>query len=238
MKSKILNLLNAALLAVLLVTWLFFDEYIKQVFIVCWLLYLLPLFLLYDPSDASEDYGCLFLLSSWTVFFIPFLAVTCLHAALGDQVRTYSDATNGQSTVLRVFCWLIVLACAFVLFVTARGVFSTGSAPVPVRSVSTTQSASARKPTSNYSKKNTSSSQTAAPKVSPTPKPTATEKPKSAAYKTTPRAGIDLTRTVYVSKSGGKIHLRSNCSGMKYYYTMTYSEACEHGYDHCKKCFK
>ena len=66
----------------------------------------------------------------------------------------------------------------------------------------------------------------------------ATPKPKSVTYKTKPKSGYKLTRTVYVSNSGGKIHLRHNCSGMKYYQEMTYGEACEEGYVHCKKCFK
>lgn len=43
--------------------------------------------------------------------------------------------------------------------------------------------------------------------------------------------------TVYVSQSGGKIHTRSNCSNMKYYYTMTYAEAISSGYSHCSKCY-
>lgn len=59
----------------------------------------------------------------------------------------------------------------------------------------------------------------------------------STTYRTPPRSGYGLEMTVYVSKSGGKIHIRSNCSGMKNYYTMTYGEACEHGYSHCQKCF-
>lgn len=70
------------------------------------------------------------------------------------------------------------------------------------------------------------------------PKATSTPKPKSVTYKTKPKSGYKLTRTVYVSDSGGKIHLRSNCSGMKYYTEMTYGEACEYGYSHCKKCFR
>lgn len=75
-----------------------------------------------------------------------------------------------------------------------------------------------------------------APRLTIKPKPTAT--PHVEKYKTTPRAGYELSRTVYVSNSGGKIHLRANCSGMKYYTEMTYEESCEKGYDHCKKCFR
>lgn len=75
------------------------------------------------------------------------------------------------------------------------------------------------------------------PAATAKPKATATPKPAKTTYKTTPKSGYSLTRTVYVSQSGGKIHLRSNCSGMKYYNTMTYGEACERGYTHCKKCF-
>ena len=42
--------------------------------------------------------------------------------------------------------------------------------------------------------------------------------------------------TVYVSKYG-KIHKSSDCSGMKYYDTMTYSEARSEGYVRCQNCF-
>lgn len=54
---------------------------------------------------------------------------------------------------------------------------------------------------------------------------------------TLPKPGIDIFRTVYVSRSGHKIHLNSGCSGMKYYDEMTYGEACAAGYAHCLKCF-
>lgn len=236
MKSKILNLLNAVLLAALLVTWLFFEAYIKHVWIICNVIHLLPLFFLYDPSDTSEDYGCLFMLSCWTIFFIPFVAVCCLHAALGDQVKTYSEAQDVQSTALRIFCWLVVLAGISALFIMARGVFSAGSALAADRSVPSVQAASAAKPASNYAKKNASPLQTAAPRAYSVPKPTATPKPKTATYKTTPVSWVELTRTVYVSRKG-KIHLRKNCSGMKYSTAMSYGEACEKGYDHCQKCF-
>ena len=43
-------------------------------------------------------------------------------------------------------------------------------------------------------------------------------------------------RTVYVSKSGGKIHSIPYCSGMKYYYEMSYSDAVNKGYDFCENC--
>lgn len=56
-------------------------------------------------------------------------------------------------------------------------------------------------------------------------------------YMTEPRHGIRLNRTVYVSNSGHKIHLNSDCSGMKNYHEMTYEEACEAGYKHCSRCF-
>lgn len=51
------------------------------------------------------------------------------------------------------------------------------------------------------------------------------------------KAGYAEDRTVYVSTNGRKIHLRRNCSGMKYYSEMTYEEACERGYSHCSNCF-
>lgn len=44
-------------------------------------------------------------------------------------------------------------------------------------------------------------------------------------------------RTVYVSQSGGKIHRYNDCSGMKYYDVMTYSEAIDKGFELCQKCF-
>lgn len=42
--------------------------------------------------------------------------------------------------------------------------------------------------------------------------------------------------TVYVSRNG-KIHTNPNCSGMKYYTEMSYSEAVSSGYDKCQKCY-
>lgn len=42
---------------------------------------------------------------------------------------------------------------------------------------------------------------------------------------------------VYISEFYGKIHKRSDCSGMKYYFTMDYDDAIEAGYVKCKKCF-
>ena len=43
--------------------------------------------------------------------------------------------------------------------------------------------------------------------------------------------------TVYVSKSGKKIHRNKKCSGMKYYWEMSYEEAVDAGYDFCDKCY-
>ena len=43
--------------------------------------------------------------------------------------------------------------------------------------------------------------------------------------------------TVYVSKSGKKIHRTPNCSGMKNYWTMSYDEAVDRGYSHCQNCY-
>ena len=51
------------------------------------------------------------------------------------------------------------------------------------------------------------------------------------------RPGVSASTTVYVSRSGHKIHLRSDCSGMLNYDTMTYAEALAAGYKHCSKCF-
>ena len=47
-------------------------------------------------------------------------------------------------------------------------------------------------------------------------------------------AGINSV--VYVSNSG-KIHRNKNCSGMKYYTKMSYSEAIARGYEQCKNCY-
>lgn len=44
-------------------------------------------------------------------------------------------------------------------------------------------------------------------------------------------------RVVFVSKSGGKIHKSATCSGMKYYKTMTESEARKAGYSYCQNCY-
>lgn len=49
--------------------------------------------------------------------------------------------------------------------------------------------------------------------------------------------GYSADRTVYVSNSGKKIHLISDCSGMKNYTTMTLGEAEAHGYAYCSRCF-
>lgn len=64
-----------------------------------------------------------------------------------------------------------------------------------------------------------------------------TEAQAASEYMTEPRPGILLNRIVYISKSGHKIHLYSDCSGMKDYSDMTYEAACKAGYEHCSRCF-
>ena len=59
----------------------------------------------------------------------------------------------------------------------------------------------------------------------------------SSVHTTTPKPWVSVDRTVYVSRSGHKIHLDSNCSGMMYYSEMRYGVACAAGYAHCSKCF-
>ena len=55
----------------------------------------------------------------------------------------------------------------------------------------------------------------------------------SAAATTAVNAG---NNTVYVSSSG-KYHRKSDCSGMKSYEAMSLTEATEHGYVACKRCY-
>lgn len=64
-----------------------------------------------------------------------------------------------------------------------------------------------------------------------TPKPTSAPTAKPAMYH-----GIYGTRTVYISSSG-KIHLKSDCSGMKSYKEMTMEKAVNSGYSTCGRCF-
>lgn len=64
-----------------------------------------------------------------------------------------------------------------------------------------------------------------------------TEVQAASEYITEPRPGILLNRIVYISKSGHKIHLYSDCSGMKNYSEMAYEAACKAGYKHCSRCF-
>lgn len=42
---------------------------------------------------------------------------------------------------------------------------------------------------------------------------------------------------VYVSNSNGIVHAKSNCSGMKYYWTTTVKAAYDAGYEFCDKCW-
>lgn len=56
----------------------------------------------------------------------------------------------------------------------------------------------------------------------------------SSSSQKTPSTGVG---EVYVSRNG-KIHTRSDCSGMKYYTAMSYEAAVNAGYDHCGKCYR
>ena len=49
-------------------------------------------------------------------------------------------------------------------------------------------------------------------------------------------SSVSGSTTVYVSNNG-KMHKKSNCSGMKNYTTMTYDEAVSKGKSKCHKCF-
>ena len=55
-------------------------------------------------------------------------------------------------------------------------------------------------------------------------------------YNSSANTSDRYARTVYVSKSGKKVHSIPNCSGMKYYYEMSYSDAVNKGYDFCENC--
>lgn len=72
---------------------------------------------------------------------------------------------------------------------------------------------------------------TATPK--PTPKPTDTPEPTPTPYRVW---GFFPDKEVYVSNSG-KVHLDSDCSGMKSYTTMTIEEAYNAGYERCERCW-
>lgn len=150
------------------------------------------------------------------------------------QISVYQEQIAAlQKQRKRPLLMILLVVASF--FIGARFGFGT----VPDRSLSSTRSN-----TTTYTQPSkapssatfTTTKPTAKPTTKPTAKPTATPKPKTATYKTTPVSWVELTRTVYVSRNG-KIHLRKNCSGMKYYTAMTYGEACEDGYVHCKKCF-
>lgn len=77
------------------------------------------------------------------------------------------------------------------------------------------------------------------PILKPVPTPTPEPEPEEPQvyYATQPYSGYSLEMTVYVSNSGGKIHINPHCSGMKYYTVMSYGDACEYGFSHCKNCF-
>ena len=59
---------------------------------------------------------------------------------------------------------------------------------------------------------------------------------KNAPKSSSTSSSTQVSYTVYVSRYG-KIHKRSNCSGMKYYTAMSYSDAINAGYSKCKNCY-
>ncbi|MCD8322250.1 MAG: hypothetical protein LUC89_05110 [Oscillospiraceae bacterium] len=78
---------------------------------------------------------------------------------------------------------------------------------------------------------------TTEPTADPTPVPTADSTPAPTEEPVTYIKGYPSNTEVYVSQSSHKIHLRSNCSGMKNYTTMTLGEAESRGYEYCSNCF-
>lgn len=71
-----------------------------------------------------------------------------------------------------------------------------------------------------------------------TPLPTDTPEPTAVPTPTPERVRGWLADTeVYVSNSNGIVHSRSNCSGMKYYWTTTIKAANDAGYPFCEKCW-
>lgn len=71
------------------------------------------------------------------------------------------------------------------------------------------------------------------PTPSPSPVPTEAPEPTPTPYKIW---GFYPDTTVFVSNSG-KIHLDSDCSGMKNYTTMTLESAYNAGYEKCERCW-
>ena len=79
----------------------------------------------------------------------------------------------------------------------------------------------------------TTEAQTETPTNSQTEEPT---QPETTEEQETLINGLDPNTIVYVSNSG-KIHLVSDCSGMKNYKEMTLKEAVSRGYEYCKNCW-
>lgn len=73
---------------------------------------------------------------------------------------------------------------------------------------------------------------TATPLPTDTPEPTAVPTPTPERVR-----GRYADTEVYISNSNGIVHSRSNCSGMKYYWTTTIKAANDAGYEFCEKCW-
>lgn len=123
-KDRILGIISAVMLVALLVAWLFFRSFYRDTWIICQWLMLIPTFLLYDPYDSTQDYGCIFMFSSLTVFLLSFLIVNSLRGSLNDsESMSISQFMDGTSPVFRIFCALIFLAGLVSLIICTRSAF-------------------------------------------------------------------------------------------------------------------
>ncbi len=122
-KDSLLTIVSAVLLAALLVTWLFFRSYCREIWLICQWLMLIPMLFLYDPYDSNQDYGCIVMFSSLSVFFLSFLIVSTLHGALNDsKYMSIQEFMTANDTGIRVFSAIVSLIGLIALIVCTRAV--------------------------------------------------------------------------------------------------------------------